>query len=145
MSFRVVASITARMNAREFRRVLRDDGTVLVVVPAADDLVELREAILGEPVRRDRVERTIVTFAQFFTLARHERVRHVARLDSAAVTDAMTSSYRALRSSERARLASIGTIDVTLSRDVLLFRPGRRQAAPRHHRGFSGPASPRGR
>jgi 23S rRNA (guanine745-N1)-methyltransferase len=122
-SFRSVVSITARMNAGEFRRVLRGDGTLLVAVPAPDDLVELREAVLGEGVLRGRVERTIATFAPRFTLERHERVRHVARLDTAAVADVMTSAYRALRAKERARLAAIGDIDVTQSRDVLLFRP----------------------
>src|SRR5258706_14316189 len=35
-------SITARMNAPEFARVLRDDGTLLVAVAAPDDLIELR-------------------------------------------------------------------------------------------------------
>ena len=123
-SFRAVVSITGRMNAGEFRRVLRADGTLLVAVPAPDDLVELREAVLGEGVLRDRVERTIATFAPRFALERHERIRHVARLDAAAVADVMTSAYRALRAKERARLAAIGDIDVTQSRDVLLFRPG---------------------
>lgn len=123
-SFSAVVSITARMNAGEFRRVLRAGGTLLVAVPAPDDLVELREAILGEGVLSDRVERTIATFAPRFSLERHERIRHVARLDAAAVADVMTSAYRALRAKERARLAAIGDIDVTQSRDVLLFRPG---------------------
>jgi len=123
-SFRAVVSITARMNAGEFRRVLRADGTLLVAVPAPDDLVELREAVLGEGVLRDRVERTIATFVPRFTLERHERIRHVARLDAAAVADVMTGAYRALRVKERARLAAIGDIDVTQSLDVLLFRPG---------------------
>jgi SAM-dependent methyltransferase len=122
-SFRAVVSITARMNAGEFRRVLQADGALLVAVPAPDDLVELRKAVLGEGVLRDRVERTIATFAPRFTLERHERIRHVARLDAGAVADVMTSAYRALRAKERARLAAIGDVDVTQSRDVLLFRP----------------------
>ena len=122
-SFGAVVSITARMNPAEFRRVLRDDGTLVVAVPAPDDLIELREAILGEGVRRDRVERTIATFAPLFTLARRRRVCHVAHLDPAAAADVMTSSYRALRARARARLASIGDVDVTLAHDVLLFRP----------------------
>ena len=122
-SFRMVLSITSRMNAPEFRRVLRSDGTLLVAIPAPDDLVELRRAALGEGVLRDRVERTVATFVPRFVLAQHVRVRAVARLDAAAVADVMTGAYRALRASERARLASIADVDVTLSRDVLLFRP----------------------
>jgi len=127
-SFSAVVSITGRMTAGEFRRVLRADGTLLVVVPGPDDLVELREAVLGEGVLRDRVERTVAAFAPQFVLERHERIRHVARLDAAGVADVMTSAYRALRARERARLAAIGDIDVTQSRDVLRFRPGSRDA-----------------
>lgn len=122
-SFSVVASITGRMNPGEFRRVVREDGILLVAVPAHDDLVELRESILGEGVLRDRVERTLANFAPQFTLERHERIRHVARLDAAAIADVMTSAYRALRARERARLTAIGEMEVTQSRDVLIFRP----------------------
>jgi hypothetical protein len=43
-SFHAVATITARLDAGELHRVLAPDGSLLVVVPAADDLVELREA-----------------------------------------------------------------------------------------------------
>src|SRR5579862_138741 len=41
-SFRILLSITARMNAVEFRRVLRGDGRMLIALPAPDDLIELR-------------------------------------------------------------------------------------------------------
>ncbi|HEX9163607.1 MAG TPA: methyltransferase domain-containing protein, partial [Thermoanaerobaculia bacterium] len=56
-SFALVTSITSRMNPDEFRRVLRDDGRLLVAIPAPDDLIELREAVLGEAKLIDRVER----------------------------------------------------------------------------------------
>ena len=134
-SFRAVASITARRNAVEFRRVLREDGTLLIVVPAPDDLIELRAAILGESRARDRIEAAAAALAPHFTLARHKRLRHVVRLDPAAIRDVMTASYRALRASQRARLASLGELDVTLSRDALLFRPAPRpeRRPPRRH------------
>lgn len=124
-SFRVVASITARRNAAEFRRVLRDDGTLLVVIPGPDDLIELRHAILGEGIVRDRAENAIATFAPLFTLARRQRIRHVARLDAASIRDVMTLSYRAGRASRGRRLATVGALDVTLSRDALLFHSAR--------------------
>jgi 23S rRNA (guanine745-N1)-methyltransferase len=125
-SFHAVASITARKNALEFRRVLRDDGVLLVVVPAPDDLVELRAAVLGEGIARDRVESTRESLAPDFVLERHERLRRVVRLDPAALRDIMTASYRGLRASQRERLAALDDLDVTLSRDALLFRPDRR-------------------
>lgn len=122
-SLAAVTSITARLNAPEFRRVLRDDGTLLVAIPAPDDVIELRAAILGEGVERDRVERTVEMFAEHFTLARHERVRHVATLDRESIADVMASSYRGLRTRERQRLADVQAMDVTLSRDVVLLAP----------------------
>jgi hypothetical protein len=47
----------------------------------------------------------------------------VARLDAAAIRDAMIGSYRAGRASRRDRLAALGPLAVTLSRDALLLRP----------------------
>lgn len=121
-SFDAVASITARMNPEEFDRVLAPEGTLLIVIPAADDLLELREAVLGERVERDRTERTIATFAPLFTLDRHERLAHTAHLDRASMLDVMSSSYRALRARERERLETLDAMNVTLSRDLLVFR-----------------------
>jgi 23S rRNA (guanine745-N1)-methyltransferase len=60
-SFSLVLSITARMNQPEFRRVLRRDGRLLVALASPVDLVELRGA------GRDRVSRTVETFAAEFT------------------------------------------------------------------------------
>ncbi len=120
-SFDAVMSITARMNVEEFRRVLAPEGTLLVVIPGADDLLELRESVLGERIERDRTERTIDTFSSRFRLERHEHLRHVAHLDRAAMSDVMASSYRALRTREREKLATLDAITVTFSRDALLF------------------------
>jgi 23S rRNA (guanine745-N1)-methyltransferase len=110
-SFDLVISINARLNPPEFRRVLRDDGTLLVSILGSDDLHELR----GGP-ERDHVERTIAMFADAFELVRHERVNHVAHLDRDAIRDALLASYRGMRK------VDVDEIDVTLSRDVLLFR-----------------------
>jgi len=109
-SFSIVLSITARMNAQEFRRVLRDDGRLLVALPAPQDFVELRGA------GRDRVARTVETFANDFTLADRRRVTTAANLDAAAVHDVLLSVYRPMRPqpAEAMRL--------TFSLDLLLFR-----------------------
>ncbi len=124
-SFALVTSITARMNPEEFERVLAEDGRLLIALPAPDDLVELREAVLGEAVLMDRVERTIATFSNF-RLERHERVNHVAHLDKEAIHDVMASSYRGLRTKQRERLSALADLDVTLSRDLLAFTSSRR-------------------
>lgn len=109
-SFSIVMSITARMNADEFRRVLRDDGWLLVGLPAPDDLIELR----GKG--KDRVERTIGTFAEGFELTERSRVSTVADLDAAGVDDVLHSIYRPMRSEP------VTALRVTFSLDLLMFR-----------------------
>jgi len=116
-SFDVVMSITGRMNASEFRRVLRKGGILLVAVAAPDDLIELRGR------GRDRVERTIATF-QEFDLIKRDRVATVAELDAQDAADILRATYRggqpptAVRTAEGRRPPQ----HVTLSLDLLLFR-----------------------
>jgi 23S rRNA (guanine745-N1)-methyltransferase len=110
-SFHLILSITGRMHAAEFRRVLRDGGRLLVALPAPEDLIELRG------VGRDRVPRTVETFAHDFMLAGQSRVTTTADLDAAAVEDVLLSIYRPMRSkpAEAMRL--------TFSLDLLIFHP----------------------
>jgi 23S rRNA (guanine745-N1)-methyltransferase len=115
-SFSMVLSITARMNAAEFRRVLRDEGRLLVALPAPEDLAELRHR-MGE-AGRDRVERTLETFVDGFTLVDRRRVTTTADLDAAAVQDILVSIYRPRRSQ------AVEAMRVTFSLDLLLFRAG---------------------
>jgi 23S rRNA (guanine745-N1)-methyltransferase len=109
-SFSIVMSITGRMNADEFRRVLRPGGRLLAAIPAPDDLIELR----GKG--RDRVARTLQTFAQGFTLVDQRRIATTADLDAAAVEDVLHSIYRPLQSKPAQAMR------VTFSLDLLLFQ-----------------------
>jgi 23S rRNA (guanine745-N1)-methyltransferase len=110
-SFSVVMSITARMNPAEFRRVLRDDGRLLIAVPAPDDLIELR----GKG--RDRVERTVAEFGGAFRLVERGNISTVAALDASGVEDVLVSIYRPLHSEP------VEAKSVTFSLDLLLFKP----------------------
>ena len=109
-AFSIVMSITARMNPGEFRRVLREDGRLLVAVPGPLDLIELRG------VGRDRVARTIETFAKEFALVERGQVTTAADLEAAAVEDVLLSIYRPIQT-EAAK-----AMRVTFSLDLLLFR-----------------------
>jgi 23S rRNA (guanine745-N1)-methyltransferase len=111
-SFSAVLSITARMNADEFHRVLRPDGRLLIALPAPEDLIELR----GEG--RDRVARTVETFAPGFTLVDQRRATTTADLDAAGVYDVLHSIYRPKRAQP------VEAMRVTFSLDLLLFGPG---------------------
>jgi 23S rRNA (guanine745-N1)-methyltransferase len=110
-SFSTILSITARMNPPEFRRVLRDDGSLLVALPAPDDLAELRGP------GRDRTARTVAEFSRAFSHVERRRVTATADLDAAAVQDVLVSIYRPMRSQPAQAMP------VTFSLDLLLFRP----------------------
>jgi hypothetical protein len=100
------------MNLVEFRRVLLDDGRLLVAVAAPDDLIELRG------VGRDRRARTLDEFAKRFTHLQKTRVTTSVDLDASAVQDVLISIYRPMqpRPAEAMR--------VTFSLDLMLFRAG---------------------
>jgi len=109
-SFSAVLSITGRMNAPEFLRVLKKGGRLLVALAAPEDLIELRGA------GRDRVERTTATFADGFRLVQQKRVTTSAELDAAAVEDVLHAIYRPLQS------GPAQATKVTFSLDLLLFQ-----------------------
>ena len=105
-SFDLLLSITGRMNPGEFRRVGR--GFLLVAIAAPDDLIELRGAR-----GRDRVQRTVESFASGFELVTRERATTVVPLDAGDARDILVATYRP-REAAPTRC--------TLSLDLLLFR-----------------------
>ncbi len=117
-TFSLILCITARMNAGEFQRVLREDGRVLVALPAPEDLIELRGA------GRDRVARTVEAFAGGFVLADQRRVATAADLDAEGVVDVLHSIYRPLRAKP------VESMRVTFSLDLLLFLPRHERIPP---------------
>lgn len=110
-SFSLVLSITARMNAPEFRRVLKKDGRLLVAIASPEDLAELRGP------GRDRVTRTLETFAPDFTLIDQRRATMKADLDADAVRDVLLSIYRPMRAQP-----IDAAMRLTFSLDLLLFK-----------------------
>ncbi len=109
-SFDTLLSITARMNPSEFHRVLKPRSTLLIAIPAPDDLIELRGR------GKDRAARTAAEFAPLFGEPTHQRATTTADLDAEAVNDVLHSIYRPLRA-EPPRAMSL-----TFSLDLLLFR-----------------------
>ena len=113
-SFDTALSIAGRRPAAELRRVLK--GRLLVAVPGEDDLIELREAVLGEGRLLGRVERTVAELAGLFELESHRTVRSVEKV---VASDALAATYRGARQSQRKEL---GEMQVTLSFDLLRFK-----------------------
>jgi 23S rRNA (guanine745-N1)-methyltransferase len=119
----LAVSIFGRRPAMELRRVLAPDGRLLVVLPAEDDLIELREAAAGEGILRDRVADAVAELDRGFALASRASWRERARHDREAVADALAMSYRGARAREQERLAAVTDLDVTLSAEILELVP----------------------
>jgi 23S rRNA (guanine745-N1)-methyltransferase len=119
-SFDFVTSIDARVNASEFERILKPGGLVIVAVPGADDLIELRERIKGEGVEKPRAAR-VEEDLKAFRLRERTAVRETRVFEPAALRDLLTATYRGFRQSERAAVESLHAMSVTLSHEVLTF------------------------
>ncbi len=114
-------SVTAVRHPLEFRRVLAPRGRALVVVPAPDDLVELRELLCGEGRREDRASAWIERFEPHFELVLRETIDARKHCSAAELADLARSTYRAGRAGREERLASISALDVTHSFELLVF------------------------
>jgi 23S rRNA (guanine745-N1)-methyltransferase len=122
-SVSLALSIFGRRPVSELRRVVAAEGMLIVVVPAEDDLLELREAAQGTAVRRDRVDDTMAELGSGFELAWTSTWRHRVRHDRESLVDALAMSYRGARASERERLETVAGLDVTLSAAILALVP----------------------
>ena len=124
-SFDLVTSLDARLHPEEIRRVLRPSGTLLVAVPAADDLAELRRTVLGpeEGEGKDRLTRAEGLLAERFEVVRRLQSRTTQVLSPERARDALIATYRAGRASREPALEALGTLEVTLAHEVGVFRP----------------------
>ncbi|MEP7132964.1 MAG: methyltransferase domain-containing protein [Acidobacteriota bacterium] len=120
-SFDLVLSITARRNGPEMRRVLKSTGRLVLAVPGQDDLAELREALLGHATERDRAASAIEELAADFELLSRRSLRHRANLTRSEIQDLLTATYRGGRASQSERASGIGDLEVSISRELLVF------------------------
>jgi 23S rRNA (guanine745-N1)-methyltransferase len=117
----VIVSLNGRRNPADAARALRPRGTLVIGVPAADDLIELRERVLGGRVERDRVPAVIDEHAVAFRLVERLTIRERQPLERPALLDLLQGTYRGNRTSHAARLESLATLDVTSAAEVLVF------------------------
>lgn len=130
-SIDLVLSIDARLHPEEMHRVLRPTGALLVAVPAPDDLIELRAAVLGAGAEKDRFGRAEALLAERFTLAHRTASLTRVELSPSAARDALAATYRAGRASRLPAIEDLAGLPVTLAHDIGLFRPaGRSDSAP---------------
>jgi 23S rRNA (guanine745-N1)-methyltransferase len=117
----LILSLHARRNPAECARVLAPAGRLLVAVPAADDLIELRTRLGGERVERERADAVAAAHDPWFTVERIPPAREHHHVVGQPLRDLLRTTYRGARRSAAARLAGAEALDVTLASDLLLF------------------------
>lgn len=115
-------SLHGRRNPAECARVLAPNGSLLVAVPAAEDLVELRSLVQGERVERSRVEPLLNEHDRLFKPVERFSIRERHTLGRDSLLDLLQSTYRGARASASARVAQLTTMDVTVASDCVLFQ-----------------------
>lgn len=122
-SIDLVLSLHGRRNPPEVARVLSPAGHLLVVIPAADDLIELRELVQGERLERDRVNAVVAEHESLFEVVDRSVVRERLDLDRAALLNLLQGTYRGGRLGDADRVAALTRLEVTVASDILVLGP----------------------
>lgn len=121
-SIDVVLSIHGRRNPAECSRVLKPNGALIVVLPAPDDLIELRTLVQGDAVERTRVDGMLAEHQPFFTMVERTDIRETVELDRPALLDLLRGTYRGARVSNATRVEALERLPVTFSSHLVMFR-----------------------
>ena len=118
----LVVSIHGRRNPAETARVLQPHGCLLIAVPAADDLIELRELVQGARVERDRGEAVLAEHQTQFESIERSAIREAVELDRDSLLEVLRGTYRGARRAAAERVATLDRLRVTMASDVFLLR-----------------------
>ena len=118
----LVVSIHGRRNPGETARVLRPRGHLLIAVPAADDLIELRELVQGQRVEQDRAEAVLAEQGPRFELIARSVTRETVELERTSLLDLLRGTYRGVRRAAADRAAALERMSVTMASDVFVLR-----------------------
>lgn len=119
----LVLSVHARRNPAECRRVLAPAGRLIVAIPAADDLIELRELVQGDAVTRDRTTQLVAEHEAHFEVVAQSVTRQRHALEREALHNLLRGTYRGERFSTSSRVAALDRLTVTLASDILVLAP----------------------
>lgn len=117
-----VLSLHGRRAPAECARVLSRGGQLLIAVPAADDLVELRALVQGRGTVRERADAVVAEHRPHFTVADRFTLREQHRLGRDELRDLLRGTYRGERRASLQKLAAVDALDVTLASDVMVFK-----------------------
>ena len=117
----LVMSLHGRRNPPEVARVLAAKR-YLVAVPAADDLIELRELVQGSASSAIAASPSLTEHQSLFELVERSVIREAVDLDRASLLDLLHGTYRGVRKAAADRAAAIERMTVTMASDVFVLR-----------------------
>jgi 23S rRNA (guanine745-N1)-methyltransferase len=118
----LVASIHGRRNPDEAARVLAPGRYLLIAVPAADDLIELRELVQGQRIEHDRSDAVLAEHESRFEMIERSVIRETVELDRTSLLDLLQGTYRGARLATAERVATLTRMRVTMASDVSVLR-----------------------
>ena len=118
----VVLSIHGRRNPAECARVLTPAGVLVVTLPAADDLIELRQFVQGRGVERDRVDGMLHEHNIDFQLTERVLVREKLTLERNDLLNLLRGTYRGVRFTLSDRVNAMPQMEVTLSSELCVMK-----------------------
>ena len=118
----LLLSVHGRRNPAECARVLTTAGHLLVAVPAADDLIELRTAVQGQAVERERSHPLVAEHAEHFSVIEQFDTRERRHVTHDQMQDLLRGTYRGTRRSSARAVESLSELDVTLASSLVLFQ-----------------------
>jgi 23S rRNA (guanine745-N1)-methyltransferase len=119
----LIVSMHGRRHPAECQRVLAHRGHLLVAVPAADDLIELRTAVQGQRVERERIHLLIAEHEEHFEVVEQFDARERRHVERNQIRDLLRGTYRGTRRSTAQVIDSLDALDVTLASTIVVFRP----------------------
>ncbi len=122
-SITTLLNIFAPRNAIEFSRVLKHNGLLLIAIPQANHLHELRQQLSLLDIESEKQQKIAAQFSDGFTLKTVESVTFPMRLDknSLLLLLQMTPNYWHLTTESWSVLDRLTEMEVTAAFEILLF------------------------
>jgi 23S rRNA (guanine745-N1)-methyltransferase len=117
----LVLSLNGRRNPEETARILKPGGILLIVLPAPDDLIELRALVQGEGVQRARGDALVAAHRQWFEVIDRSPFNETITLERRLLLHLLRTTYRGARLASAERVAAIDRTSVTLASEVFVL------------------------
>lgn len=130
----VVLDVFAPRNGAEFRRILRDDGVLVVVTPTPGHLRELVDALgllTVDAAKESRVSSSLGSALRLVESSPYEGALSLSRSDAYAVAAMGPSAYHMSSAELECRVAQLPEpIAVTVSVTITAYRPSNHSPGP---------------